>query len=392
MERIEVERIFNEVKDDLLKNTRSTSKPIVYILGGQGSSGKSSLGKVAFNSSNLLQVDGDLYRGLHPDASILIKEPLTYSEKTQIFSNVFTEGLIKEAIKRRVSLSIEGTMRRSEVVQRTIEIFKNASYRVELVCIIAPAEFTAINLHYRYAKEIEFKGEGRLADISSHNEASKGLLTTLDTAFNSKVADRIQLYEMFGRSLIADYRNVGGVWNNVTPPSIISLQSRKAQLKDTTLAIQIVERGIEAMALIQDNLLRMSLQNRINNLLVTLQNSYNQGSHLERGLEYSYLLDEIDRLTYGVEYFKSKGLDTLWLECKHYNDCPRFENERKRSGSISISQAFRMALDNSSIKKAEVLLDVVKVNDGFHLRLNGQYVCPENALEVNKEQKRGLKR
>lgn len=166
MERIEVERIFNEVKDELLKNTRSASKPIVYILGGQGSSGKSSLGKVAFNSSNLLQVDGDLYRGLHPDASILIKEPLTYSEKTQIFSNVFTEGLIEEAIKRRISLSIEGTMRRSEVVQRTIDKFKNASFRVELVCIIAPEELTAINLHYRYAKEIEFKGEGRLADIT----------------------------------------------------------------------------------------------------------------------------------------------------------------------------------------------------------------------------------
>lgn len=392
MEQIDVERIFNEVKDNLLKNSRSASNPIVYILGGQGSSGKSGLGRVAFNSSNVLQVDGDLYRGFHPYASILIKDPSTYSEKTQVFSNVFTEGLIEEAIKRRVSVSIEGTMRRSEVVQRTIEKFKNASFRVELVCIIAPEEFTAINLHYRYAKEIEIKGEGRLADIQSHNEASKGLLTTLDDAFNNRVVDRIRLYEMFGRSLIADYRNDRGIWNDFTQPSVIALQSRKAQLRDTSLAIQIVERGIEAMALIQANRIRVSLQSRINELLVTLQNSYSQGYHFEHDLEYSSLLDEIDRLTYGVEYFKSKGLDTLWLECKNYNNSPKFENERIHSGPISISQAFRMALDNRSIQTSRVVLDVVIVGEEFHLRLNGQFVCPYNVQEENIEEKKGMKR
>ena len=50
---------------------------------------------------------------------------------------MFTEGLIAEAIRNRLSVSVEGTMRRSEVVANTAKQFKKAGYKVELICISA---------------------------------------------------------------------------------------------------------------------------------------------------------------------------------------------------------------------------------------------------------------
>lgn len=242
MERFEVEQIFENVKRIYLDQIPPSPTPTAYILGGQPSSGKSSLDRISFNSSNVLIINGDLYRGHHPKNKELLKDVMSYSEKTQIFSNVFTERLIEESIKRRLSVSVEGTMRRSEVVKQTVDVFKNANYRVELVCIAAPKEFTAINLFHRYAGEIQFKGTGRLADINSHDEACGGLLATLDDVYTAKIADRIRLYDIFGRTLVADYQNKNGHWNISTKPSEVVLRSRTKQLADSSLGIMFVKK------------------------------------------------------------------------------------------------------------------------------------------------------
>jgi hypothetical protein len=52
-----------------------------------------------------------------------------YSEETQIFSNVFTEELIKEALDKKYDIIIEGTMRNPETPLKTAEQLKNAGFR-----------------------------------------------------------------------------------------------------------------------------------------------------------------------------------------------------------------------------------------------------------------------
>lgn len=74
----------------------------------------------------------------HPRYDELLSDPIAFSSETQNFSNVFTEGLIAEAIRNRLSVSVEGTMRRSDVVANTAKQFKKAGYKVELICISAP--------------------------------------------------------------------------------------------------------------------------------------------------------------------------------------------------------------------------------------------------------------
>ena len=97
-----VEEIYLRERKDLLSDLTPQEKPLAFILGGQPASGKSKLAKEfigKFSNDNILFVNGDIYREFHPNRQELINNPLSYSKETQIFSNVFTENLIREAIE-----------------------------------------------------------------------------------------------------------------------------------------------------------------------------------------------------------------------------------------------------------------------------------------------------
>lgn len=249
MNRTEVIEIFRQLSNELLSGTQPATTPTVYILGGQPSSGKSSLGaKITASGVDFLVVNGDEYRRYHPSYKTLIKDPSSFSSETQIFSNIFTEELIKESVKRRISVSVEGTMRTPSVVTNTIDQFKQSNYRAELHCIIAPKEYTRINVYYRYMREVEILNRGRLADIDVHDKACDGLLQTLDKTYLDGVADKIRLYSIFGRTIVAEYtKDASGAWGNSTLPSDVVVKSRENQLRDKDLACMMIERGKKCM-------------------------------------------------------------------------------------------------------------------------------------------------
>lgn len=375
MEKSEVEVLFTQLKWKYIKGKEASNEPIAYILGGQPSSGKSGLVKQAKNETpNVLPINGDKYREHHPHHKELLSKPLSYSTETQIFSNVFTEGLIAEAIKHRLSVSVEGTMRRSEVVANTARNFKQAGFKVELMCISAPPEFTAINLFSRYASEVELTGSGRLADFDSHNQACTGLLKTLDDAYQNKDIDRIRLYAIFGTELIADYnRGKSGQWNIQEKPSELVLKSRDTQFKNRDLVLVMLDKGLTALSIIKEEDIRHKLISQIQNLIRVMSFGY-QSKDLSLATYEDKLLDEIDRLTYSVGAFKKYGIDNLWRDCKLYNSSSLFEKERASTGEITISQALKMALDNTPIKTSKVTLDTIQIGDTTQLRVNGNTI------------------
>jgi len=68
-------------------------------LGGQGAVGKGQLNLWAerlFPDKHFLAINGDNYRIWHPRFGELSKDIWNYSKETQVFSNVFTEQLIKD--------------------------------------------------------------------------------------------------------------------------------------------------------------------------------------------------------------------------------------------------------------------------------------------------------
>ena len=374
MDRNSVLALFEQLKDQLLSVKPAHSIPTAYILGGQPSSGKSSLAKIAQTEEpNLLLINGDEYRVHHPRYDELLSDPIAFSRETQIFSNVFTEGLIAEAIRNRLSVSVEGTMRRGEVVADTAKQFKKAGYKVELICISAPYEFTAINLFSRFAGEVQSLGNGRLADFESHHQACIGIPKTLDDAYEDKNIDRIRLYSIFGIDLIADYKRVNGDWSINVKPSDIIVASRNAQLQNPRIVFPILDKGLAALGIIQEESIRKELLKQIQVLMKTIP-SLDRGNDMASTIREDNLLDEIDRLTYSVELFKTSGIDTLWRECKEYNRSPLYKRERTSTGELTISQALRMGLDKIAIKTQDVTLDTAQSEIGLHLRVNGKTI------------------
>lgn len=208
MQRNEVEAIFQERKEKLLQGITPSTNPIAIIMGGQPACGKSFLLEIA-KSDNIdkkfLSINGDLYREFHPEKAKLIKDPIKYPIETQIFSSVFTEKLIEEAIKSRYNIIIEGTMRNPDVPLKTAKMFKDAGFRVEAYIIAAPKEFTQLGLYNRYQEEVLSKGQGRLADIDSHNKAVNGLMKSANQLYSDKAVDKISIHTYLAKERIKDF-------------------------------------------------------------------------------------------------------------------------------------------------------------------------------------------
>lgn len=247
MNKEDVKKIFQSVKDDYLSGYKDNEHPVAFLLGGQGSVGKGQLTRVIVSQNHDLQkiffINGDVYRNEHPENKKLQHSPETYSAETQIFSSVFTEGFIEESIKRKLNVSVEGTMRNPKTPLTTADLFRKNGYRVEAYVIAAPSEFSALNLYTRYANEL-IQGElGRLADKKSHDAAAEMLPSTLDIIYKNKAVDAIYIYSCFAKDKVTEYHLINGTWDNKELPSEAVTNSRDKQKTDLSTMQNLMERS-----------------------------------------------------------------------------------------------------------------------------------------------------
>ena len=265
-----VEEIYLRERKDLLSDLTPQEKPLAFILGGQPASGKSKLAKEfigKFSNDNILFVNGDIYREFHPNRQELINNPLSYSKETQIFSNVFTENLIREAIENKYNIMVEGTMRNPQVPYNTAKMFKENGYEVEILAISAPPIFPELGLYNRYQEEINFQGWGRLAEIESHNSAVTRILNSLDLLYNEKAADKIHLYSYQAEKHIVSFSLQNNEWDIDDLPSNYIIDAREIQLQRKENIAKLIERGENTLSQISDN-----LKPKVNEILEKLRN------------------------------------------------------------------------------------------------------------------------
>lgn len=288
MQRNEVEAIFEERKDSLFEGISAIKeeKPIAIILGGQPACGKSTLIRVAKNdhpSLDFLTVNGDLYREFHPEKDKLIKDPIKYPAETQIFSNVFTERLIEEAIKRKCNIIIEGTMRNPDVPLKTAQNFKDAGFRVEAYIIAAPKEFTQLGLYNRYQEEILNKGQGRLADIDSHNKAVYGLMKSANQLYSDKAVDKISIHTYLAKERVKDFNLINSEWNCKSMPSIFIDESRAKQMKNKELLNFNIQKGKELILSVTNPEIKKGMGEALSQLQSSLEKIQRQEKRLGKG-------------------------------------------------------------------------------------------------------------
>lgn len=254
----DVWRIFTEKKEEYLREISSDKFPIGILLGGQGAVGKGQLNLWAerlYPENVFLAINGDNYRVWHPDFDKLRKNIWNYSKETQIFSNIFTEGLIEDATTNCYSLVVEGTMRSPEVPLQTAKKLRSNGYETAAFVIAACKEFSLLNAFVRYYKEVQSKGFGRMIDIESHNKAAEGLPQSVDRLFMEKSVDRICLFDCFAKSMIADYQLSDGKWSSEALPSSIIIATRKKQMNDQEGIETLLNEASIALSNTQDKII-----------------------------------------------------------------------------------------------------------------------------------------
>ncbi len=242
----DVLKIYEQEKETYLKKLEPQKHPKAFILGGQPACGKGGLAlKIEEQNPNdrFLFVNGDNYRIHHPNFRELKNNSNQFSSETQIFSNVFTEKLIEEAIKNKYNIIVEGTMRNPQTPYNTAGLFRRNGYSVEVFCISAPALFTEMQYNNRYQEEINYKGWGRLAEKQSHDNAVVGLLKSLDVLYNKKAVDKIHLYSFLAKEHIETFSLKDKEWDIKTLPSEIVTETRETQLKDKEVIQNLINRG-----------------------------------------------------------------------------------------------------------------------------------------------------
>lgn len=282
MQRNEVEAIFQERKEKLLQGITPSTNPIAIIMGGQPACGKSFLLEIA-KSDNIdkkfLSINGDLYREFHPEKAKLIKDPIKYPIETQIFSSVFTEKLIEEAIKSRYNIIIEGTMRNPDVPLKTAKMFKDAGFRVEAYIIAAPKEFTQLGLYNRYQEEVL----RRLADIDSHNKAVNGLMKSANQLYSDKAVDKISIHTYLAKERIKDFNLVNGEWSCKSMPSIFIDESRAKQMKNKEILKTNIQTGKELIESVTNPEVKKGMKEALSQLQSSLEKVQRQEKGLKKG-------------------------------------------------------------------------------------------------------------
>lgn len=195
----------------------STEKPNIYVLGGQPGAGKSDLIEKTKKelSNNLIVINADEYRKLHPKYHEIQKE---YGDDASSITGKFTAILanaIKEkAILERYNIVIEGTFRQDNVPISTIEQCKANNYMAHVLIKTCPQKESWESCLSRYNNMKEMKEKfpntapyPRYVKKEFHDLVVSTLSTNVKSVFEKSKADTFQVFSREGQifnSLIDD--------------------------------------------------------------------------------------------------------------------------------------------------------------------------------------------
>ena len=190
---------------------------------------------------------------------------------------------VEEAIKRKCNIIIEGTMRNPDVPLKTAQKFKDAGFRVEAYIIAAPKEFTQLGLYNRYQEEVLSKGQGRLADIDSHNKAVNGLMKSANQLYSDKAVDKISIHTYLAKERIKDFNLVNGEWSCKSMPSIFIDESRSKQMKNKEILNTNIQRGKELIESVTNPEVKKGMKEALSQLQSSLEKVQRQEKGLKKG-------------------------------------------------------------------------------------------------------------
>lgn len=178
--------------------TVSTS-PQAILLGGQSGAGKTTIHRIKQKEfqGNIIIIDGDSYRSLHPNYLVLQEEYCKDSVGyTKFFAGKMVEHLVDELSKDGYHLLIEGTLRTTEVPRKTAQLLKSRGYQVSLALIATKPELSYLSTLIRYEEVYaENPIQARATSKEHHDGIVEHLVDNLRELETDKLFDQIQIYQ-----------------------------------------------------------------------------------------------------------------------------------------------------------------------------------------------------
>lgn len=191
-----------------LTRAKTTSvNPKAILLGGQSGAGKTTIHRIKQKEfqGNIIIIDGDSYRSLHPNYLALQekygKDSVDY---TKGFAGKMVEHLVEELSKQGYHLLIEGTLRTTEVPRKTAMLLKSRDYQVSLALIATKPELSYLSTLIRYEELYAIDpNKARATPKDHHDGIVNHLVDNLQELENDHLFDYIQIYQR-DRSCVYD--------------------------------------------------------------------------------------------------------------------------------------------------------------------------------------------
>lgn len=183
---------------DLTLYKKTSENPKAVLLGGQSGAGKTTIHRIMqkkFNK-NIIIIDGDSYRTLHPNYKELLKKYGKDSVKyTQAFAGKMVEAVVEELSKRHYNLLVEGTLRTVDVPKKTASLLKSRGYCLTLAVLAVKPELSFISTLVRYEEQyFKDSSTARFTPRSHHDGIVKNIVKNLRTLETWSCFDNIEVY------------------------------------------------------------------------------------------------------------------------------------------------------------------------------------------------------
>lgn len=191
----------------LTRGKTTSVNPKAILLGGQSGAGKTTIHRIKQKEfqGNIIIIDGDSYRSLHPNYLALQekygKDSVDY---TKGFAGKMVEHLVEELSKQGYHLLIEGTLRTTEVPRKTAMLLKSRDYQVSLALIATKPELSYLSTLIRYEELYAIDPNKTRATPKDHHDGIVNhLVDNLRELENDHLFDYIQIYQR-DRSCVYD--------------------------------------------------------------------------------------------------------------------------------------------------------------------------------------------
>lgn len=195
------DRILERLKLNVFSGKEPVSNPQVFILGGQPGAGKSVLTKRVyenFGSSNIVTINSDDFRTIHPQAQeIFALHDKDFAAYTDPDVRAWGKSVFDAAIAGHYNIVFEGTMRTTQICD-TIKHLQTEGYKINILALAVPEIESRISIYARYQEQLDRYPLARFTSKFSHDAAYHGMLDTLQKIEDERLYDTITIYNRAG--------------------------------------------------------------------------------------------------------------------------------------------------------------------------------------------------